>query len=141
MISFVVYGIPQPKGSVRAFIVKDKEKRKQKAVVTSGNKQLKSWSQLVSIVAQEHVPQEGLLLGPIEVVLMFYLLRPRTVSKHKRPLPTVKPDIDKLVRSVLDALKGRLYADDSQIVRIEACKYYGDTPRVEITVKEVKDNS
>jgi len=138
VISFVVYGIPQPKGSMRAFIVGNKRRRKQKVVITNSNKQLKNWSQLVSVVAQEYVPPEGPLKGAVEVVLVFYLPRPRSISVRRRPFPTVRPDIDKLARGVLDSLKGKLYIDDSQIVRVEVCKYYDDVPRVEITVREIQ---
>lgn len=42
---------------------------------------------------------------------------------------TVRPDLDNLVKLVLDALNGVAYADDSQIVRIHAFKKYsGDHP-------------
>ena len=142
MIRFNVYGIPQPKGSTKSFMVEDKTTHKLKVITTSDNKNLKSWHQMVNTAAQEHRPGPGggLLSGPVEIVLTFYLLRPKSVSERRRPLPVVKPDLDKLTRAVLDALKGKIYADDSQVVGLDVRKYYGNPPCVEITVKEVVAN-
>lgn len=72
-----------------------------------------------------------------EVTIIFYLEKPASV---KRPFPTVRGtgDLDKLTRAVLDALtrtvdkKSKkvtvegLWADDAQVVRIKATKYYCD---------------
>jgi hypothetical protein len=38
--------------------------------------------------------------------------------------PTVKPDIDKLVRAINDALTGILFTDDCQVVSISMTKDY-----------------
>lgn len=43
-----------------------------------------------------------------------------------------KPDIDNLVKFVLDCANGILYFDDSQIIELSAKKYYSDNPRTEI---------
>lgn len=60
--------------------------------------------------------------------LLVYLAPPKTMPKG-RVWPTVTPDVDKLARAVLDALKGVLYADDAQVVRLHVLKSYarGDT--------------
>ena len=50
--------------------------------------------------------------------------RPKTVKVRKRPLPIVKPDLDKLVRSVLDALSGVVFADDAQVTGLLTVKRY-----------------
>jgi len=39
-------------------------------------------------------------------------------------VPTSPPDIDKLIRGVLDALTGMMYHDDSQVVEVHARKVY-----------------
>lgn len=61
--------------------------------------------------------QEG-----VEVHLTFVMLKPKTV---KRVEPFVRPDIDKLVRAVLDGLTGVAYEDDQQVVKLTAIKEYG----------------
>jgi Holliday junction resolvase RusA-like endonuclease len=131
-IKFTAFGIPQPKGSTKSFVVNGR------AVTTSDNKKLKPWHTVVAYAAQEHRPKDGLLQGAVAVDLVFCLIRPKSVSVKKRPFPTTKPDVDKLARGVCDALKGTIYADDSQVVDIRASKIYSDTPRVDVIVREVE---
>lgn len=72
---------------------------------------------------------------PCEAVINFYLPKPKTVD---RALPTVPPDLDKLVRAVFDSLKDAgVVADDSRIVRVSARKLYaqGIEPGASISVK------
>jgi Holliday junction resolvase RusA-like endonuclease len=65
------------------------------------------------------------------VVLHFHLERPKTVRRLE---PTVKPDLDKLVRAVLDGITdARAWNDDSQVIAVWATKSYG-VPGVEIRV-------
>ena len=51
---------------------------------------------------------------------------------------TKKPDIDNMIKFVLDALQGQngYYLDDSQIIRIYAEKIYCEDPRTEIMIVE-----
>ena len=74
--------------------------------------------------------------GPVSVELCFYLPRGKTV---RRALPAVKPDLDKLVRAVLDALTGYCYKDDGQAVGVLASKQYAvdEDPGVHITLSKV----
>jgi len=143
MISFTVYGTPVPKGSTTAYpIMKNGEpvlsNTGRPVVVTqNANPNTKEWQRLVSLSAQEHRP-EKLYDGPVEVELNFYMFRPKSVSVKKRPMPTVKPDLDKLVRTILDALKGKLYSEDARVCRITTSKEYDDPPRVEIKVSEIE---
>jgi Holliday junction resolvase RusA-like endonuclease len=52
---------------------------------------------------------------------------------------SVKPDIDKLSRSVLDCLSGRIIKDDSQVVILNARKEYTDkSPGVLVRVMEIE---
>ena len=51
--------------------------------------------------------------------------------------PTKKPDIDNIVKAVMDALNGTVYEDDRQVVSLQAWKVYGENPGLEITVKKV----
>lgn len=60
--------------------------------------------------------------GEVHICVDFALSRPKTVT---RGVPTVPPDLDKLIRAVLDALTGVAYRDDSQVTLILASKVYG----------------
>jgi crossover junction endodeoxyribonuclease RusA len=59
--------------------------------------------------------------------MIFTMMRPKTVN---RPEPSVAPDLDKLVRAVLDGLTAIAYRDDGQVVRLTAAKVYGVNPGV-----------
>ena len=50
-------------------------------------------------------------------------------------LPSRKPDIDNVMKIVLDALNSVAYKDDSRVVRVEAQKVYSDMPRLEIRMR------
>lgn len=60
--------------------------------------------------------------GAVGIFIRFYIERGKTVSRAE---PTVPPDLDKQVRSILDALTGIAYKDDSQVTTISASKEYG----------------
>lgn len=64
------------------------------------------------------------------VQIQILMPRPNSVSVKKRPRPSVKPDLDKMIRAILDALKtAGVYSDDGLVVKIWAVKIYaGDTP-------------
>ena len=61
--------------------------------------------------------------NPVSVTITFSFLKPKTA---KRITPSVKPDLDKLIRAVLDGLTGVVYVDDCQVVLIKARKVYSE---------------
>jgi Holliday junction resolvase RusA-like endonuclease len=133
-VTFAVVGIAQAKGSTRAFVPKGWTR----PIITSTNKSVKGWQQLVAECAQG-AAAGALFDGPVVLRVDFYLPRPislrRFVVFHLR-----KPDLDKLVRATGDALAGILYRSDAQLVEIHARKLYatGATPpRAVITVDEL----
>lgn len=120
-LRFTAYGVPQPKGSAKAFVPKGWTR----AVVTSDNVKNKGWQQLVAEAASHALGREarGLHTSPVHLSVAFYLPRPkslpRKVTEHLK-----KPDLDKLVRSVKDALTKVVWQDDSQVTQITASKTY-----------------
>lgn len=115
-----VYGIPTPQGSKRVF--------NGRVVEASGNK-LKVWRKAIAAGCQDIVTEEhSLLLGPVRVEVDFYLPRPVSVTIKKRALPIVPPDLDKLLRGLLDGIgqSEMIWGDDSQVVEIAATKCYAD---------------
>ncbi|GHV35050.1 hypothetical protein FACS1894187_06910 [Synergistales bacterium] len=82
--------------------------------------------------------------GPVEVRIAVYRHTPKSWSKAKIAAanaghirPTTKPDIDNIAKGLKDALKGLIWVDDSQVVRLEAEKWYGDEPRAVVEIEEV----
>jgi crossover junction endodeoxyribonuclease RusA len=131
-IRFVVRGLPVPQGSTRVWMVQGKP------ITTSSVKGLGAWRRLVADVAQGYAPAAGPWRGPVRVELCFGLPKPKSAPKKKRVWPDKRPDLDKCVRAVLDAITGILIADDSQVVGLHACKDYG-APGVEISVSRVEE--
>jgi len=122
---FNIGGVPAPKGSVSAFpimkksafpVYSIKELYGKLHINISHGKKAKEWEKKVREAVEDYTPLEG----PLGVNLTFYLPRPKTV---KRKDHTVKPDIDKLERAVLDGLK-HILGDDSHIVDIHTTKVY-----------------
>jgi Holliday junction resolvase RusA-like endonuclease len=68
--------------------------------------------------------------GPCDVDVAFYLPRPASAPRS-RLRPDRKPDLDKLLRSTLDAIvTAGAIADDARIVRIGSEKHYAGPDRV-----------
>lgn len=122
-VSFSVVGIPVGQGSKRAFV----HKGTGKAVMTEGvnaaaAKRHKSWRADLADAAAAVAPPEP-FGGPVTVVMEFRFLP--TTGDPYRTYHVSSPDIDKLARSVLDALKvARVVVDDSRVARLQATKTY-----------------
>lgn len=132
-LRFTVYGRAIPQGSMRAFIPKGWKR----AVITSvGGKKLKSFRQEITTAALVAMQGSGFKQAEQETAVAlgvkFYLAKPK--SAKKRAAPCVKPDVDKLLRAVLDGLTGTVFHDDAQVVFARAEKLYGEPERVEIGV-------
>ena len=81
--------------------------------------------------------------GPISVAITAYFKPPASTRKSDlmdmisgKLKPTKKPDIDNIIKAVLDGLNGYAYSDDKQVVRIKAVKAYSTEPCVVVTVRE-----
>lgn len=136
-IAFTAYGVAQPKGSAQAFIPKGWTR----AIVTSDNPKNKGWQQVVAEAASAALRQQGWVIvegEPLRLRVLFFLPRPKYI-KAKTPPHVKKPDLDKLIRSVKDALTGVIWQDDSQVDEIVAQKSYappGWIPSAVIAVEE-----
>ena len=128
-IQFFVHGLPVPQGSKKVI---------RGNVIEMADARLRSWRQDVASAAKNAMTQEGAEAGiePVDVRLMFFLPRPQghygtgknanRLKPSAPPTPAVHPDLDKLVRSVLDALTGIAFRDDKQVVSLTAAKLYSD---------------
>jgi crossover junction endodeoxyribonuclease RusA len=131
MIKFIVFGRPQPQGSARAFIPKGWKR----PVITSANKNLRSWRQEVAIAAALAMDGNGIIRRPeaCRLEVTFYFDRPQSLKRGISRKST-KPDIEKLCRALADALTGICYEDDAQIDELSAVKSYGLPERTEVLV-------
>lgn len=127
-MDFFVRGIPAPQGSKRHV---------GNGVMIESSKKVKPWREDVRQAAMAAAGGAAPITGPVRVNVLFHLHKPRTAPKW-RFLPMVKPDIDKLVRSTLDALKSAgVYLDDSQVCELYTAKEYSLLSGATITVSEM----
>lgn len=123
-----VPGIPKAKGSLRAFVVTDRRTGAPQARVRNDNPATRPWAAAVSAAAMEArgytAPITFLRDVGVGLQATFYLPRPQRVLSKRCLHPVVKPDLDKLLRAILDACTGILWTDDSQVVAVTAVKAY-----------------
>jgi Holliday junction resolvase RusA-like endonuclease len=134
VISYFIPGEPAPQGSKDGFI------KNGRVVMVESSKKVKPWREAVTIKTAQHMSWETLnpITTPVEIALVFHLPRPKTVN---RKWPSVKPDLDKLIRSTFDGLTtGGLYTDDALVIAVSASKQYA-TDRIgcQIIASEVQD--
>lgn len=118
------------------------------------NKKLKPWRTEVTEVLQSQWQEQGqeraALNEPVRVDIQFVYARPDShygtgrntgVLKASAPLwKATMPDIDKLVRAILDCLTfAAVVRDDSRVVEVRATKAYGTHPGAGITVWTADD--
>lgn len=140
-LTFDVYGVAQPKGSAKAFLPKGWSR----PIVTSDNPKNRGWQQLVAEGASRALAEQAaaaITSEPVHLAVVFYLPRPKKYLTARYATVDVahvtKPDLDKLVRSVKDALTRVVWVDDSQVIELVASKHYtvgGAPPHATITVQ------
>jgi crossover junction endodeoxyribonuclease RusA len=104
IFSGFIEGDPAPQGSLKV----ERGRIRQ-------SERVKAWRRTCGIVAMRQRLQMA-HEGSIGIELRFYL----PAGKKGR-----KPDLDKLVRAVLDAFTGILYKDDGQVCDLRAQKMFG----------------
>lgn len=129
-----VDGVAKGQGSMRA---------PKAGVVVHDNPSMVQWRSFVGLAAMNARLDESrrnrffVEEGPVWLTLTFRLVRPKSLPRRVG-LPAKRPDLDKLVRAIGDALKGVLYRDDGQVVSIDASKRFcleGEAPGVLIEVQ------
>ena len=81
--------------------------------------------------------------GAISIGLTFWFPRTQAITWKTKPMltlpKTTKPDVDNLVKGVMDALEGHAYESDAAVVEVRALKWYvpGDAgPRTDVSLCE-----
>lgn len=117
-VTLWVSGTPKPQGSKRAF----KHKTTGNVVMVEDNKNVRDWRSDMKNVAGAEFADTPPFEGPVTVMVVFHMPRPKSHPKTKQTWPTSKPDVDKLLRAVLDALTGIAFKDDSQVTMLTGVK-------------------
>jgi len=152
MISFFVQGNPAPKGSFKTGGKFCKSCRRG-SVIVNASKFTKPWEKTIRKEAEKHCSE--LMKGRVKVRLTFYMIRPKghyrtgkfshlLKSSAPKKWHSQMPDIDKLIRCVLDALTNVVYEDDAQVCLVDNTKkLWGDCDHpngVEIEITEGVDD-
>lgn len=130
-VEFFVQGVPRPQGS--------KDHVGGGRLVES-SKGLTEWRWRVGLAANQIRRGTPLYAGAVRATLAFVMPRPKALDRDAPTPPMIRPpDVDKLVRAVLDGLTGTLIVDDSLVTDLgNTHKRYAEPaepPGVRITVE------
>lgn len=137
LLEFTVPGDSVPQGRPRAA-------RRGNRIMMYDPKASKEYKQYVSLIAKQNAPKNP-FQGALCVDIDIYRRIPKSTSEKQKWMmqygttrPVVKSDIDNYTKSILDSLNKITYLDDSQVVELNARKYYSDEPRAEIRIREIE---
>jgi Holliday junction resolvase RusA-like endonuclease len=135
-----------PKGSFRAFLPRG---ARQPIVVASNADAVRHFSGECRISAWQERRGPGPVDCPVKVEAVFLVARPRThyfgagyggirpQYREAQPSKRGSGDLDKLSRSLLDAMTGVIYVDDSQVVALVAGSVYARESGVWVRVSRI----
>lgn len=115
-VTFKVVGDPATKGSMRAITRQD-----GRVILKQDNEREETWAKTVGWAAKIAMAGKRLKTGPVRVDAAFTMPRPK---KTKRRAPA--GDLDKLTRSILDAMTEIVYVDDTLVVELHTWKVWVD---------------
>lgn len=126
--SFTVFGVdPAPQGSKKYVGTRRTAAGNNIPLIVESSPKLPAWRKAVSDAVKQAMIDSGDLSkfeGAVKLEAVFYLTRRPSV---KREYPTVPPDLDKVLRSLMDGITAKgegVWGDDAQVVRIEVSKKY-----------------
>ena len=127
MLRVWIPGQPKPQGSKIA------GRRKDGTVfMREANSKSRNWRTTVIEALSKEAPDT--IEGAVRVHAHFYM--PMLKNPIPHPITRSSYDIDKLSRTILDALTlAKIVYDDSQVVTLVATKEYSERPGVQITVE------
>lgn len=142
VIEFVIDAAPVAKGRPRT----GRHPRTGAPLIFTPAKTRQAEQDIVAIANQyaPRAPLEGPLRLELEFVLPIPGSRPawwRSAASWRGVLPTTKPDLDNLVKGILDALQrsGRWFRDDSQVAELYAEKVYGSVPLTRVKISQLTE--
>lgn len=141
-VEFTVPGEPQPQGSKTVV-----QQRGRRPRMFEDNPDTAPWRERVERFARAAMDGRQIRTGPLRMTVTFVFRRPaghwgtgRNAGKLKPSAPLyvrTRPDVDKLVRAVGDAITGTVCRDDAQLVVVHAEKHYGDPACAHVVVDEL----
>ena len=99
-----------------------------------------------ALVKQSYMGQCGNVITEkdVKITIIAYFSIPKSKSKKVKEQmatgeirPSKKPDIDNVMKSILDGLNGVAFVDDKQVVEVHVEKWYSEDPRVFVEIEEI----
>lgn len=102
----------------------------------------KDYEMLIKQYFKVKYPRYETLEGRIKVKIIAYFAIPKSTSKNQREKmlkndisPTKKPDIDNIIKIILDALNKMAFKDDSQITKLDIEKVYSEEEKIYVKIE------
>lgn len=102
----------------------------------------KDYENLVKQYFKIKYPKYEPLEGRISVKIVAYFKPSKTTSKkllsemlEGKMSPTKKPDIDNIVKIILDSMNKMAFVDDNQITKLEVEKVYAEEEKVYVKIE------
>lgn len=116
------------------------------APVAFTDKKTRNYEARLEEVAGDAMVSAGLdpFTGPVELRMRAYHRIPQSWSKAKKEAALWKdthPDLDNVLKAVLDSTNGVIFHDDRQVVKIKAEQRWGECGRIELTVMELEEGA
>lgn len=73
--------------------------------------------------------------GPLSMHVTFSIPAPKSDRKRANSVHAQKPDIDNLLKAVMDALSGVAWVDDSQVWMVRASKWWSSSGAVAVSIE------
>jgi Holliday junction resolvase RusA-like endonuclease len=103
--------------------------------------QTRAYEKVIKAAASNVMAGREPLQGPVWVRVDAFVPVPKGTSKVKAAAmlagdirPTKKPDLDNVLKAILDGINGVIYGDDKQVVAFGSTKRYGEQERILVTV-------
>jgi Holliday junction resolvase RusA-like endonuclease len=153
VVRIVVTGAPQPYRERTGIATSKGPNGERMAVMRNGRPivwsfkpaHVKTYQDHLRRAAEDAMGERPLFEGAVSLTIRAYMPMPKTMRKADRLLAerellphTVRPDLDNLTKAAKDALKGRVWRDDSQAAMYDqSIKVYSPRPRLEIEVRAI----
>jgi Holliday junction resolvase RusA-like endonuclease len=135
-IMFTVYGTPTPKGRPRF-------STRGKFPVAYTPEKTKTYETEVGMMAKAAMGASEALEGALEAFIYVTFPVPASYSKKRTEAclndtekHTKRPDLDNVIKAVIDGMDKIVFNNDSQITSIHSTKVYGEVAKVEVMVRQ-----
>lgn len=137
-LTFFIPGKPVGKGRPR-FV------RAGNSVLTYTPKTTRDYENMAAMIFRSKT--KSMFTGYVNVSVVAYFPIPKNAGKAQKQkmlsgelLPDKKPDLDNIIKAVLDGLNGVAFPDDKSVIGISGTKKYSTKPGVEVTIYAMQEN-